>query len=646
MDTSWLRLGAMVFVWIYCVISWFCGVSLPVSQLDVMPGTALHWRMTRSVTHTLNDLVIRHSWFALIMLTFFSLVVPIAKLSGTGYLLRELTQHRASDVATKNRTLILLLSYLASYQFVDLYVGMFFVAYFNSEASDCKVRIGFYWFFSYCVLSLALSVVLDKTLLDSEPSEATKGAGLQDNFLSTEISTSLDFSGFLSGFGRQEGDTAEDGTEKQPPMSTTRFFAGCFMVFLMLSPWDRFLEVRMLVHGVAVERTVLSLKQVWVDSIPLRVHYVVSIVFWMLIFYIPLGYAIAQLGRIELHRRYKDQEWSIAGVSVHELAKTAADILRQWAHVDVVAIAAMVFLFMIQDSQTLTKTPDGSFAFYLFIAASFSFFFLRWFSESEISNSNKWAPRILVGVFVAFVLIIWTGVPGAQPHFEYRSLDSVCAHAQPFLHGMANELPAAYGNCLDVESHPPQPCMGDENLQTSGDDKDYMNAIWLGGIQSFQVSSCKITKVPPEDSVPGTSSYHFKFGGHFDKLTMFLRVRQCTFGKCVEMNSADHCCGHDIGFNFTFAVNCRESPGSTNAIRSLKLMDAEFGGMYVSQDFFKGAVKIQAKDISGQVEASLRDHIEKVLHAKVQWGKHMFAISDMLNKLVQYNAPSDAGRCL
>merc|ERR1719460_1361928 len=24
MDTSWLRLGAMVFVWIYCVISWFC----------------------------------------------------------------------------------------------------------------------------------------------------------------------------------------------------------------------------------------------------------------------------------------------------------------------------------------------------------------------------------------------------------------------------------------------------------------------------------------------------------------------------------------------------------------------------------------------------------------------------------------------
>ena len=55
-----------------------------------------------------------------------------------------------------------------------------------------------------------------------------------------------------------------------------------------------------------------------------------------------LGYAIAQLGRIELHRRYKDQEWSIAGVSVHELAKTAADILRQWAHVDVVAIAAMV----------------------------------------------------------------------------------------------------------------------------------------------------------------------------------------------------------------------------------------------------------------------------------------------------------------
>ena len=75
----------------------------------------------------------------------------------------------------------------------------------------------------------------------------------------------------------------------------------------------------MLMRGVAVERTVLSLKQILVDFLPLRVHFVVLIALWMFIVMFPLAYAVAQLARVEHRQRYKDSDWQIMGVSVHML---------------------------------------------------------------------------------------------------------------------------------------------------------------------------------------------------------------------------------------------------------------------------------------------------------------------------------------
>jgi len=331
------------------------------------------------------------------------------------------------------------------------------------------------------------------------------------------------------------------------------------------------------------------------------------------------------------------------------MAKTTANWLRQWAHIDVLAVASLIFLFMLQDDDTLTMTPDGSIAFYTFLAASFAFFFLRWFTELEIDKRNAWAPNVrfaaLVGVFVGLCVLIGGGVPGAAPHFQYHSLDSVCKHVQPFLHSVSNELPASYGNCLDTDSDPPQPCMGRSNLQTSGNDKQYMNAVWMGGIRTMQVNTCYLTKVPIKGA-RGTS-YRFHIGGKFDELTMFLRVKQCiALGSCVKMNSAKHCCGDNIAFNFTFALDCRESPGSSDAIRSLTLTDANLGHMYVHEDMLGGVFKIQAMDISGQVESSVKGHMDKVLHTKIKWGKRKFDMAGMINKIVQYNAPSNVGQCL
>merc|ERR1712232_317062 len=114
--------------------------------------------------------------------------------------------------------------------------------------------------------------------------------------------------------------------------------------------------------------------------------------------------------------------------------------------------------------------------------------------------------------------------------------------------------------------------------QTSGDKKQYMNAIWIGGLRTMDVHECQLHKVP--NPQPGMSQYQFHIAGEFEKLSLYLRVKQCMpMGGCVNMNSADHCCGKHIGFNFTFSIDCKSSPGSLNAIRNLQLVDASFGKM-------------------------------------------------------------------
>lgn len=608
---------------------------------------------------------------------------------------------KAYDIHNEHRLKIHTFSYFASYQFVDLYCGMLFVCFFTSEASQTKFGIGFYWFFSYCCASLMLSVFLDSILIDAEPPEvegdpaapliahdpiSSRGPTPMEkdfDFLENVRLVRQERSGNRPGFNDEEAimspkqpNPRHDTWAATPPWSmskapkpaykehkdtfpelwTTRFFSFCFFAMMMLSPWGGFLEVRMIVHTIAVERTVMSLSTVLCDLLPGKVHGMVILILWMLTVFLPFLYTALQLARVEHRRRYQDIDnivigsITIPGETFKTWSKISVNLLRQWCHVDVVGVAALVFLFMVQDESTLTMVPDGTFTFYFFIAAAASFMFLRWFIESQVDEGGyQWAPKVrlvvLIALYVGFITVIWGGVPGAAPHFQYQTLDSVCKHAKPFLHKVRAQLPQSYGNCKDTDSHPPQPCIGDSNLQTSGTKKQYMNAIWIGGLRTLDVRECELKRVA--NPQPGMSQYQFHIAGEFEKLSLFLRVRQCMpMGGCVKMNSADHCCGKHIGFNFTFSIDCKSVPGSLNAIRNLQLVDASFGKMIVHQEMMGGTMHVEAMDISGQVEGTVKSHIKDMLDMHIPWGGQSLSIGRMLNKLVQYNAPTDAGRCL
>jgi len=204
--------------------------------------------------------------------------------------------------------------------------------------------------------------------------------------------------------------------------------------------------------------------------------------------------------------------------------------------------------------------------------------------------------------------------------------------------------PASYGNCNDKSSHPPKPCLGDANLQTSESaNGEYMNAIWISGLHTTRFSNCKLEKRPANDM--RQTHYRLQVGGLFGHLAMFLRVKTCTPLGCTRMNTAKNCCGRDLGFNFSFLMSCRPSSVGIDAIRDVKFEKISIDPMIVSAELMKGALKVDAMDISPQVEGAITDQIEAMLKKHVPWGGKPLSLEQLLNKIVWYNSPPNAGTC-
>lgn len=675
-DVPELWLYFLFFAWSYGALAWVLGVGFPSASLDFLPGTDMEWHMTKSLAQTLHKLLAHRVYGSFTALGFFSVVVPLVKISCTLLIIYKMSKQRVKTVFDDYRTLMTVLGYLASYQFVDLYVGIMFVRFFNGDASDARFEVGFYWFFSYCIVSLSTSVLLEyvvDTYKASKPgADAHSPAGHTMLNRSDRVSISRDgeqvvevSEGDLGPSPRtnsrlcrvepQDVEGARGITPSREQMDdggqlaettytdkkTAYFFSACFLIFASLCSLTaaELLEVRMLMHGVAVDRQALSIKEAMLDMLPRLAHPIVTVFLWLVTIAAPLLYTVAIIIRVS-YPDHRGLLWRIAN--------SAADVLRQWAMPDVVAISALIFLFMIQDAHTLTMPPDGSCGFYIFLGAGFSFFILRWFIESDVSESQGWAHSVrfvvLAVTWLAICAVIFHGVPGQAPHFRYQSLSAICEHTRPFLNQAVDQAPASYGNCKDVKSKPPQPCLGDENLHTEGDKNGYMNAVWIGGLRTTSFKRCKLEKRPTNEK--GQTQYRLSVGGVFGHLSMFLRVKSCNpLVGCTRINTADNCCGDNLGFNFSFLLSCKPPSMGKNAIRSVEFERADIDPMIVSTKLMEGAIKVDAMDISPRVEHAVSEQVEGMLHRHIPWGGKPLNLAQILNKIVWYNAPSNAGTC-
>jgi len=721
-DVPWPLIVMLFVAWSYAAGAWILGVVFPSASLDFLPGTSMHWHMTKSLVQTLKHLLESEVYGGFFALAFFSVVVPVGKIMATLVIIYKMTYESIEVIQSDHVLLLTVLGYLASYQFVDLYIGIMFVCFFNADASDASFDVGFYWFFSYCFCSICTSVGIEN-LFESYASKERKDKASphKDSLISNSsaeysrlqsaspsgISVSVggeqvvqveevpqlslepransrlcnmtDMEGVRevtsrmsressnpdgrriedvcanghympleAKFCSQCGSTRKERIARRRPAHKMHidakiayFFSACYLLAAISCFFFELLEVRMLMNGIAVDRQALSLAEAMLAMLPSLAHPAVMIFLWLVTVIFPVLYIFSLVIQVTV----TDQSSLI-----YRISHFATHTLRQWAMPDVVCVASLIFLFMIQDEHTLTMPPDGSCAYYIYLSAGFSFFFIRWFSESApVDEDNSGYVQntrfaVLSITWLLLCAVIFHGIPGQAPHFTYRSLSTVCQHTQPFLNKAVEMAPASYGNCNDKSSHPPKPCLGDANLQTSESaNGEYMNAIWISGLHTTRFSNCKLEKRPANDM--RQTHYRLQVGGLFGHLAMFLRVKTCTPLGCTRMNTAKNCCGRDLGFNFSFLMSCRPSSVGIDAIRDVKFEKISIDPMIVSAELMKGALKVDAMDISPQVEGAITDQIEAMLKKHVPWGGKPLSLEQLLNKIVWYNSPPNAGTC-
>jgi len=326
-----LRLSLLLITWCYCLVAWIVGAFfLPTLEIQIMPGTAFTSHVTRSLVMTLVDLYNKKTYLAFSLLTLFSVVIPTVKLVCTLWLIVVLFFRPPEDVYRGYRGLIWVLTYMASYQLTDLYVGVLFVSYFNSDSADARFLVGFYWFFRYCIVSMAMSVVLDGTFEHASKDHGNKAADFNGAAPNSGSKRGAHGGGQLGmavadcssnevpgdpgdGFRNQESfvgqrrggpphkkdqfelchdihkltdsctvDEARSFTPhnspnewnvclSSPKLHDTKvalFFSACFALLLTVSFFEPMLEVRTLWSGVAVDRSAHALSTIFMVLMP------------------------------------------------------------------------------------------------------------------------------------------------------------------------------------------------------------------------------------------------------------------------------------------------------------------------------------------------------------------------------------------
>jgi len=684
-DTSWVRLGVMMLGWSFCTVTWCIGVYFPSLQLHVLVGTPLHYTITKSLTQSLQTLFVHRMFTSFVLLTFFSIVIPLMKIVCTFWLIRLLCKKPLKAVFESHAVMIWTLTYLASYQFVDLYVGVLLAAFFNSDSSDSNVCIGFYFFFAYCLASCGLSSFLESTFSAAIADGGQNGQNQKDslerdeqadpesqalqtlkafNDVVVQTAQYVDCADPIKAMGAPQGrelsDLAKDPksitpgssfnlqavvdavagpgssrTSMQVDTTSVWFFSAGYLLLMALCVPETMLELRLLLKGVTIDRNALSPTEIIVYMLPEMLNPIMLYCLWFFLVVAPILYIVTLVMR---------SLWPDAPTAVQNILRAASDVLRQWAMMDVFAIASFICLCILQDKHSTMITPDGSCVYYLFLGGSFSLFFLRWFAEGDESGLRSYKPWVLISFWLMTCALLLHGVPGTVRHYHFQDLGAVCKHGQDVMNSVIGSMPHSFGDCSDKRAKPPQPCSGSTPLYKSGsvDSDEFTEAIWFGGLHTMHFNTCSLNREVLSTSRGGGSQFHLVVGGQFERIQLYLRAHDGP----IVMDSPNHCCGQNITFNLKFVVDCAPGLAHGDGIKNVRMEKCDLAPLLVEEKHLGGSLTIDEMDLSSMVEKLVKQHIHSfVSKVRVTWGHKPTSIAQMLNKLVLYNAPRRAGQC-
>lgn len=357
-------------LWVLLSASWLCwvlGVVLPLVELipfpllqgqfaDYEPLAAVAQRTEKSTLETLVLLHDQRYFFAFFILLICSIVVPALKLvTATLALLGE---------TCIPKSVITMLACLSSYQLLDIFLGLLFVAFCNNEAFEAKLRIGFILYTAFCVCSQVLILTLEeKRRIAKVHPEHPNNAALSSEGART-ASDATDAS-HMTGASAPELKLTSDW--KYALLNGT-----VFALLTFVGSGEPMLDTAITFKAIALSRTRLGFAE-----IASKINHQCGILVFVLL---ALTVVIAPLVVV------------ILGVSA-SLADRGDRLLHiaskvaPWITADVFSLSLVTFLFAVQNEHLHTTIPDGEAfgitsewfsGFYVGLALGAAAFAIKW----------------------------------------------------------------------------------------------------------------------------------------------------------------------------------------------------------------------------------------------------------------------------
>ena len=145
------------------------GVLAPAMVMVVSPAIAgfPHFVLdyeVRSVFGVISDLYASNFWIVAVCLTIFSILIPLAKTGLTIFVIESMSLPKKMKIAK-------FLHSISKWSMADVFVAALLLSNFAIRANDsmqANLFLGFYYFLSYCLLSMVTTTLLQNEVQDTE----------------------------------------------------------------------------------------------------------------------------------------------------------------------------------------------------------------------------------------------------------------------------------------------------------------------------------------------------------------------------------------------------------------------------------------------------------------------------------------------
>lgn len=342
------------------VVLFLLGLYFPLIDVVLFPDGILEERVVISLMGMLAIGLSKGAWLLLLIMFICVVCIPLVLLVGILFIVWDnflaIAFGANKCLSVEFHALLVGVMYVStSYQALMVFLPLELMCFFSGFGQTTELRWGFYFLSLYCFVSIALCQAVEGFKLSEDPDMV----GDDDDDRSPN-STLKSVTGFQLRRKFSSMFPSLPGIKDTPAIDTYQvtFFMILFLLLLIVG-WDQpLLDIRVMLGGVALERMVLSLKDMFFKlqtSAP-------SPIFWgfaMLVIVFPVLYGsiLAFAGIFDCvlkcclgsrQRRFCLQNFL-----------RAADLLRPWVMIDVFSITLVIILYAMQNDYVKATIPEG-----------------------------------------------------------------------------------------------------------------------------------------------------------------------------------------------------------------------------------------------------------------------------------------------